>query len=66
MALNGDLRLFHLITLTSCIKANSADPDQTPRFAASDLGMHCLLMSQSRFYRYPCLNCTLTSQGQGC
>ena len=22
--------------------ANSADPDQTPRFAASDLGLHCL------------------------
>ena len=22
--------------------ANSAEPDQTPRFAASDLGLHCL------------------------
>ena len=22
--------------------ANSGDPDQTPRFAASDLGLHCL------------------------
>ena len=22
---------------------NSADPDQTPRFAASDQGIHCLL-----------------------
>ena len=22
--------------------ANSDDPDQTPRFAASDLGLHCL------------------------
>ena len=22
--------------------ANSEDPDQTPRFAASDLGLHCL------------------------
>ena len=22
---------------------NSADPDQTPHYAASDLGMHCLL-----------------------
>ena len=21
---------------------NSGDPDQTPRFAASDLGLHCL------------------------
>ena len=25
--------------------ANSEDPDQTPHFAASDLGLHCLLMS---------------------
>ena len=23
--------------------ANSVDPHQTPRFAASDLGLHCLL-----------------------
>ena len=22
--------------------ANSGDPDQTPRFAVSDLGLHCL------------------------
>ena len=26
------------------INANSVDPDQTPRSAASDLGLHCLLM----------------------
>ena len=25
--------------------ANSVDPDQTPRSAASDLGLHCLSMS---------------------
>ena len=25
--------------------ANSVDPDQTPRSAASDLGLHCLLIS---------------------
>ena len=24
------------------LSTNSADPDQTPRFAASDLGLHCL------------------------
>ena len=24
--------------------ANSGDPDQTPHFAASDLGLHCLLV----------------------
>ena len=22
--------------------ANNGDPDQTPRFAASDMGLHCL------------------------
>ena len=26
--------------------ANSEDPDQTPRSAASDLGLHCLPLSQ--------------------
>ena len=26
--------------------ANSVDPDQMPRFAASELGLHCLPMSQ--------------------
>ena len=25
---------------------NSGDPDQTPRSAASDLGMHCLLVTR--------------------
>ena len=25
--------------------ANSGDPDQTPRSAASDLGLHCLLIT---------------------
>ena len=25
--------------------ANRADPDQTPHFAVSDLGLHCLSMS---------------------
>ena len=27
------------------LNANSIDPDQTPRSAASDLGLHCLLVS---------------------
>ena len=27
------------------LNANSVDPDQTPRSAASDLGLHCLSMS---------------------
>ena len=30
--------------ITKC-NANSVDPDQTPRSAASDLGLHCLPMS---------------------
>ena len=32
----------------SVFNANSVDPDQTPRFAASDLGLRCL---QCSFYR---------------
>ena len=27
------------------LNANNVDPDQTPRSAASDLGLHCLPMS---------------------
>ena len=27
------------------VNANRVDPDQTPRSAASDLGLHCLPMS---------------------
>ena len=30
---------------TSELKANSVDADQTPRSAASGLGLHCLLIS---------------------
>ena len=28
--------------------ANSGDPEQTPPFAASDLGLHCLPISQKK------------------
>ena len=28
--------------------ANSGDPDQTPRCAASDLGLHCLPLSHKK------------------
>ena len=28
--------------------ANSGEPDQTPRFAVSDLVLHCLLMSHKK------------------
>ena len=41
--------IVHSITLLLCLsiavcRANSVDPDQTPRFAASDLGLQCLHM----------------------
>ena len=41
MVLNGDLTV-SFNPYVSVIYANSADPDQTPRSAASDLGLHCL------------------------
>ena len=31
--------------------ANTGDPDQTPRSAASDLGLHCLLITLLRVSR---------------
>ena len=31
--------------------ANSVDPDQTPRLAASDLGLHCLSMSRHKWVK---------------
>ena len=31
--------------------ANSKDPDQTPRFVASDLGLHCLASTLLRVSR---------------
>ena len=43
--------------------SNSGDPDQTPRSAASDLGLHCLLVTRlgiqsSMGKRQPC-GCSL-------
>ena len=39
--------------------ANSGDPDQTPHSAASDLGLHCLLITLLRVSRlqwvYSCI-----------
>ena len=40
-----------LVFILSCfveipeLNANTVDPDQTPHFAASDLGLHCLPVS---------------------
>ena len=33
------------------LSANSGDPDQTPRSAASDLGLHCLPINLLRVSR---------------
>ena len=43
--------MFVLIEIPIAI-VNSADPDQTPRSAASDLGPHYLSMSLLRVTRY--------------
>ena len=48
MVLNGDVRLFD--PELPVIQANSADPDKTPRSVASDLGLHCVPMSQSTLF----------------
>ena len=36
--------------------ANSGDPDQTPRSAVSDLGLHCLPITLLRVSRLQCVN----------
>ena len=47
----SNIRGVSLVLLLPCFieilvfNANSVDPDQTPRSAASDLGLHCLQMS---------------------
>ena len=51
---NGPERGLKTVSYNHClpvIESNSADPDQTPQNAASDQGLHCLPMSQSRFHR---------------
>ena len=35
----------NMFSRNSYFNANSVDPDQTPRYAASDLGLRCLPMS---------------------
>ena len=44
--------------------ANSGDPDQTPRSAASDLGLHCLLITLLRVSRLQWVNSVVPSLGQ--
>ena len=43
LVLKFDIVYYILMCLKECwMYANSVDPDQTPRSAASDLGLHCL------------------------
>ena len=39
---SGEFLLLPCFIEITVINANSVDPDQTPRSAASDLGLHCL------------------------
>ena len=39
------------------VNANSVDPDQTPRSAASDLGLHCLPVSHLLDTGHKLVNC---------
>ena len=60
LVVNSSIYLNRLVS----VMANSANPDEPPHSVASDLGPHCLLMSQSKFYRYHSLHCNLKSQRQ--
>ena len=42
--------------LKTLLYANSGEPDQTPRFAASDMVLHCLLMSHKKDARLMWVN----------
>ena len=44
------------------IYANSGDPDQTPRSAASDLGLHCLSITPLRVSRLQWVNNWILSE----
>ena len=43
--LEGMFLLCPCLTENPVFNANSEDPDQTPRSAASDMGLHCLSVS---------------------
>ena len=59
-------RVYGKFLLLSCfieiskLNANSVDPDQTPRSAASDLGLHCLPVSLLWDARHKWVNFTLS------
>ena len=41
--------IINILIAIPVFNANSVDPDQTPRSVASDLGLHCLPMSNVPF-----------------
>ena len=43
--MSGQFLLLPCFIKMPVLNANSVDPDQTPRFVASDQGLHCLPMS---------------------
>ena len=47
LRVSGVIIHFYFIFGKKILYANIEDPDQTPRFAASDLGLHCLPLSQN-------------------
>ena len=50
------MRLTYFKRKISKLFANSGDPDQTPRSAASDLGLHCLRFTFLRVSRLQWVN----------
>ena len=46
--LGGSFSFHSNFKRTFCKQANTGDPDQTPHYAASDLGMHCLPMPHKK------------------
>ena len=48
--------IFIFLSKMAKLFANSGDPDQTPRSAASDLGLHCLPIIRLRVFRLQWVN----------
>ena len=46
--LGGIFSIFIQILLEQSVSTNSGDPDQTPRYVASGLGLHCLPTSHKK------------------
>ena len=47
-ALGGIFFVFVQILIKNSVYTDSGEPDQTPRFAASDLGLYCLSISYKK------------------